>query len=117
MMHGKGVLYLPNGKVEYQGEWAEDEPDGWGVYYAYDSPENSKVWRRYEGQLRRGEMEGRGKLTFANGVIYEGEFRNGNIFGRGKRIDPQGGVVEREWELQTVEEFIKGNNASYKREG
>jgi hypothetical protein len=33
-------------------------------------------------------MEGRGKLTFANGVIYEGEFRNGKIFGRGKRIDP-----------------------------
>lgn len=24
MMHGKGILYLANGKVEYEGEWAED---------------------------------------------------------------------------------------------
>lgn len=72
MMHGKGILYLPSGKIEYEGEWAEDEPDGWGLYYAYESPENSKVWRKYEGQLCRGEMEGRGKLTFANGTIFEG---------------------------------------------
>lgn len=37
MMHGKGVLYFSNGKIEYEGEWAEDEPDGWGVYYSYQT--------------------------------------------------------------------------------
>lgn len=47
MMHGKGVLYLPNGKVEYEGEWEEDEPNGWGIYYAYDSEAKPVVWRKY----------------------------------------------------------------------
>jgi|LakMenE01Jun11ns_1017448.scaffolds.fasta_scaffold5795106_1 hypothetical protein len=54
-------------------------------------------------------MEGRGKLLFANGLIYEGEFRNGKIFGNGRCIAPGGGVFEKNWELQTPEEFLRKN--------
>lgn len=102
MMHGKGILYLANGKVEYEGEWAEDEPDGWGLYYSYEAEARPHLWKKYEGQLRKGEMDGRGKLLFASGVIYEGEFKLGKIFGRGRKISEQGVVVERDWELQTL---------------
>lgn len=117
LMHGKGVLYLPNGKVEYEGEWAEDEPDGWGLYYCYEAEGRPPLWRRYEGQLRRGEMDGRGKLLFASGLIYEGEFRLGKIFGRGKKISEEGVVVEREWPLQTLEEFARScQSSAYVRE-
>lgn len=117
MMHGKGVLYLPNGKVEYEGEWAEDEPDGWGVYYAYEAEGRVPLWRKFEGQLRKGEMDGRGKLLFASGLIYEGEFKLGKIFGRGRKISEQGVVVERDWDLQTLEEFARScQSSAYIRE-
>lgn len=43
-MHGKGTLYLSNGKTQYEGQWAEDEPDGWGIYNSYSDP---PVWRSY----------------------------------------------------------------------
>lgn len=117
MMHGKGILYLANGKVEYEGEWAEDEPDGWGLYYSYETEGKPHLWKKYEGQLRKGEMDGRGKLALTNGIIYEGEFKLGKIFGRGRKINEQGIVVERDWELQTIEEFTKScESSSYIRE-
>ena len=49
MMHGEGQLFFPNGKVEYQGEWALDEPNGWGILYAStDSNKNrNSTWTRY----------------------------------------------------------------------
>ena len=117
LMHGKGVLYLPNGKVEYEGEWADDEPDGWGLLHCYEAEGRPPLWRRYEGQLRRGEMDGRGKLLFASGLIYEGEFRLGKIFGRGRKISGEGVVVERDWHLQTLEEFASScQSSAYVRE-
>lgn len=36
-MHGKGQLYFSNGKLEYDGEWKEDQPNGWGVLNSNDS--------------------------------------------------------------------------------
>lgn len=50
-------------------------------------------------------MSGRGKIAFVNGTVYEGEFRNGKIFGKGRRIDAEGNVLEKEWHLQSLEEF------------
>jgi hypothetical protein len=32
--------------------------------------------------------------------------RSGKIFGKGRRINSNGNVVEKEWGLQTIEEFI-----------
>ena len=31
----------------------------------------------YEGDLKEGVREGRGKLTWSNGDYYDGEFKNG----------------------------------------
>jgi hypothetical protein len=34
MMHGEGQLFFPNGRVEYMGEWALGEPNGWGILHS-----------------------------------------------------------------------------------
>ena len=68
MMHGEGILYFPNGKIEYQGEWALDEPNGWGVLYSRTNDEH--VWLRYEGYMQNAEMHGRGKLVFMDGTVF-----------------------------------------------
>lgn len=46
-MHGEGQLFFPNGKVEYQGEWANGEPNGWGILYAPQDFSTPTVWTRY----------------------------------------------------------------------
>jgi hypothetical protein len=100
MMHGEGQLFFPNGKLEYQGEWANDEPNGWGLLYPSDP---HSLWTAYEGQMRSGAMHGRGKLYFSDGTVFEGEFQNGKVFGRGCRVSPTGQAVEREWRLTALE--------------
>ena len=47
MMHGEGQLFFPNGKVEYQGEWALDQPNGWGILYAHSDFNTNNTWTRY----------------------------------------------------------------------
>lgn len=47
MMHGEGQLFFPNGKLQYQGEWAYDEPNGWGVLYAGYWGNKPNLWTRY----------------------------------------------------------------------
>ena len=41
------------------------------LYAPPDSRSRAK-WVRYEGQMLNGEMHGRGKLIFIDGVVYEG---------------------------------------------
>ena len=43
----------------------------------------------YEGSFFEGHMDGRGKLTFPDGVAYEGDFKEGVISGTGVRSFPQ----------------------------
>ena len=70
MMHGQGQLFFPNGKVEYQGEWSRDEPNGWGVLYSPSDFNSKEIWTRYEGEMKNGEMNGRGKVYFLDGTIF-----------------------------------------------
>ena len=70
MMHGKGILYYPNGKIEYKGQWKEDEPHGWGELYALQKEGVRVSWKKYEGEVMKGEMHGRGKVSFINGSIF-----------------------------------------------
>ena len=51
------------------------------------------AWTRYEGEMKNGEMHGRGKAYFSDNAIFEGEFQNGKVFGRGCRISPDGQIV------------------------
>lgn len=81
-MHGYGVLTYPNGAVAYQGNWVSDEFHGKGVLYNDDpSPipgmldpkdltDFEEYWIMYEGEMKNGKRNGRGKLTFLNGEYF-----------------------------------------------
>jgi hypothetical protein len=45
---------------------------------------------KYEGETLDGWNHGKGKYTYANGVIYEGEFFKGEFHGEGTLIYPNG---------------------------
>ena len=44
----------------------------------------------YEGDLRDGKIEGRGKLTYADGGVYEGDYIGDKIEGNGVLKDRRG---------------------------
>ena len=37
---------------------------------------------KYEGEMKEGWYDGKGKFTYDNGVIYEGEFSKGRFHGK-----------------------------------
>jgi hypothetical protein len=51
----------------------------------------------YEGEVRSGKKEGKGKYMFSNGAVYEGEFRNDKYDGHGKLTRADGAVYEGEF--------------------
>jgi antitoxin component YwqK of YwqJK toxin-antitoxin module len=62
-MDGKGVLYYPNNQIAYDGEWKEDQLQGYGTLYNeevgllnvpfdYKNWEDvDEYWIRYEGHF------------------------------------------------------------------
>jgi hypothetical protein len=71
----------------------------------------------YDGELKDGVREGRGKLTWSNGDSYEGEFKNGLRHGMGVFIETNGRNYRGQWALSMREgegsEFWK-NGDEYK---
>ena len=51
----------------------------------------------YEGELKEGKPDGRGRMTCANGNVYKGEWKEGKPDGRGKMTDTDGSVYEWDW--------------------
>jgi len=52
----------------------------------------------YEGEVCNGQMHGRGKHTYSNGVTYEGTFEHGERHGKGIITDQFGAVSESHWQ-------------------
>ena len=109
-MHGKGQLYLPNGRTEYNGEWRNDEPHGWGISNNFSQKGEPLLWKKYEGEFFKGDMSGRGKVTFSNGGTYEGDFKNGCICGQGRYFAPDGSVLDKNWPFMSIPDFLKTVN-------
>jgi len=73
---GKGVMTYASTGDKYEGEFADDEITGNGIYtYA-----NGDV---YTGSILSGKMHGNGVIIFASGDKYEGSFSNGLRNGSG----------------------------------
>lgn len=53
-----------------------------------------KAEERYEGTMNGGKMNGRGVLTFPNGMAYDGEFKDNNFHGKGRLVFANGDVYE-----------------------
>ena len=59
----------------------------------------------YEGNIKYGKINGKGKYTHSNGDIYEGEFRDNKAHGFGTFIKKEGGQIEGNWERDFVNGF------------
>lgn len=73
----------------YEGQWADDEPDGVG---ALECGAFTLV-----GQFVRGQAHGRGAKEMASGEAYEGEFRDGFYHGSGCLRYQDGGIYDGEF--------------------
>jgi hypothetical protein len=49
------------------------------------------------GEVKDGEMNGKGKITWSVGDVYEGEWKDGKRTGKGKCTWPDGSVYEGEF--------------------
>jgi len=67
-------LYFINGEI-YEGEVRNFMFNGKGILISKEE--------KYEGEFKNNEKEGKGRLTYEDGVIYEGNFVNGEFKGKG----------------------------------
>jgi hypothetical protein len=99
--NGKGIIYLKNGRIKYEGNFVDNKFEGHGkynfesgIYYIgqwlndmqhgkgkiYDK--NGKLF--YDGEFIHDMMEGNGKIYLSNDNYYVGKFKKGKLHGRGK---------------------------------
>ncbi len=84
----------PNESISWTGPCMEGFADGDGVLtFSVDGTPNS----RYEGTLRRGWADGRGKLELPDGGRYEGEWKQSAENGMGRRDWADGSSYDGQW--------------------
>src|SRR5947207_9208206 len=81
--------------ANWSGACKEGYADGEGILQSYRS--NGRPYSRYEGGLKKGARDGRGKTTTPSGVEYVGEFHDGKRNGIGALTDSQGVKYEGTW--------------------
>ncbi|OMJ85777.1 hypothetical protein SteCoe_12846 [Stentor coeruleus] len=81
--HGKFVHALIGVTEEYDGEWNNDQMEGYGVYKYLSGA-------RYEGNWVKNRQHGQGTFYFPNGAKYIGQWENHKMSGRGTYFDPYG---------------------------
>lgn len=81
-MQGKGKLYYQSGKLAYEGDWVNDQFEGFGKLYneypeLMNQPLNyrnlddvEEMWTKYEGEFSGDLKSGRGVLFLTNGEYY-----------------------------------------------
>lgn len=89
---GRGLLVSnAEGTERYEGEFANDFPDGAGI----------KTWANgsvYDGQFREGRKEGQGTLREPNGRTYTGQWKDGKRHGIGTQVLDEHTRYEGRWE-------------------
>ena len=51
----------------------------------------------YEGEMRNGKMDGKGKYIFKSGEIYTGQFKNNKFHGKGQYKELDGTILSGKW--------------------
>ena len=106
---GKGSFFYNEKGEIYQGNFANDYPNGIGKYFY-------KNGDRYEGMFKDGKKHGEGILFFGNGGIYKGEFKNDLRHGKGEFKNEFGHTKYEFWDngilkQNNEEENIKENES------
>ena len=117
--NGKGILKTDKNTIK-EGMWKEDNligrlkyMDEDGIFWAnctYDEEYGiyKLIWENdnssfYEGQMKYGLYNGRGKYIYSNGDCYEGEWKNNERDGKGKYVYSDGTYYEGEWKSNITE--------------
>ncbi|MEO6730733.1 MAG: hypothetical protein ABIN01_05915 [Ferruginibacter sp.] len=95
----KGKTYDWEGYLQYDGDWVDDENEGYGKLISYHSTSlrdsattnmfsNTALYYIYEGNFIKGKYYGKGKLVFYSSLqqveqVYEGDFAKGKYEGIG----------------------------------
>jgi len=101
--NGKSIVYYPSGNIYYDGNFKNNNYDGYGILYR-DNEHNSIIhdgnWKddilngfvksynesgklMYKGNYHNGDFNGNGILYYDNGETYEGGFKDGKEHGTG----------------------------------
>eukprot|EP01053_Blabericola_migrator_P002896 Blabericola_migrator_1__2895@NODE_1831_length_3724_cov_135_930271_g1173_i0_p1_GENE_NODE_1831_length_3724_cov_135_930271_g1173_i0NODE_1831_length_3724_cov_135_930271_g1173_i0_p1_ORF_typecomplete_len706_score86_00MORN/PF02493_20/5_9MORN/PF02493_20/0_7MORN/PF02493_20/8_8e05MORN/PF02493_20/0_00011MORN/PF02493_20/0_0014MORN/PF02493_20/1_3e07MORN/PF02493_20/0_0099MORN/PF02493_20/8_7e06MORN/PF02493_20/0_00072MORN/PF02493_20/7_3e02_NODE_1831_length_3724_cov_135_930271_g1173_i0312118 len=111
---GYGTLVSRSGAI-YEGDWANDKPNGHGRYSKPDSQityegswEDGKThghgtftsasWGTYVGEWAHDQKEGQGKVLYTNGASYEGMWKADEAHGWGRYTWPDGSFYEGQFE-------------------
>ena len=118
LFDGYGVMTDDMNRLVYDGDWADDEANGYGIKYFED--------QKYEGDFKDGEYHGQGKFYYGT-HIYEGEWRQGVEHGLGLEIYNDGsrikgtfvhGMLEGYVEIEYYDgDTYKGNMRAGKKDG
>ncbi|CAD8159395.1 unnamed protein product [Paramecium pentaurelia] len=85
--HGKGILYFMNGKDQYNGDFKNDQYDGYGTLYNENQIVEDQInysllrevqikgyWKRYQGTFQNGLKCGQGTWYLTNNSEFIGIF-------------------------------------------
>jgi hypothetical protein len=87
---GRGRFFWDDGS-KYDGQWANDLMDGYGILTLADGT-------KYVGSWRNGVREGFGTYTWANGDTYQGQYKNNKRSGDGILKMKDGSEYSGQWE-------------------
>ena len=82
---GKGILLTQ--KFEYNGEFSRGKISGYGKIVFLDDKSDIA---EYEGFFKDNCIEGKGTMKWKNGNLYQGEMKNGKMNGKGRFIPKDG---------------------------
>jgi hypothetical protein len=90
MLTGSVVIRIADGTVTFRGTFVDNLRDGDNCFdLAQDGT--------YEGAMRRGQREGRGKLVGLGGNVYEGEWQKNSKWGQGTMRYADGSEYSGTW--------------------
>lgn len=100
--HGLGKVFRSNGTIEFDGNFVEGLPDGFGQQFF---PDGGTI--EYKGFYQKGRPHGHGIMYFPNGnPSLEGHFNKGTLEGKGKSYYESGNI-------EYIGSFLKGKGHGY----
>jgi hypothetical protein len=111
---GNGVLFFPDGRVKYSGNWLNGKFHGFGTLYnqkptslagAVDYSDLNNVgdgWLKYEGEFFENQKEGFGTVYLSNHEKFSGCFKNNSVEGYGTFYKRDGTYLNGIWSLNKL---------------
>ena len=74
--HGKGIFFKAKHNNVYEGDFADNLPNGYGIRYMAEGFKGNVIYR---GKFKNGLFEGKGELRFSDRTSFFGTWNNGEL--------------------------------------